>query len=208
VIKLATQAGTRSPAPPQYAPSAPPQYAPNAPPQYAPNAPPFDPNAPPQYAPNAQPSPLPQVIPDDRFVQVRFAGDGSASSWVLEAGGREICETPCTLRYGAGTPIALRERGGRGKPARLQVPFLARGGYDVKASPRVMGAFAPGVVATTFGGIGAIVGIALTSSGCPRSDKSMCEGGLITAGAGAALFSTGIVLIAVSGPRVVVERSF
>lgn len=199
VIDAAGQAaaarhGSQSPQPSPY----------YGPPQPSPYPYPY-PGGPAPYQ-GGQPAALPPlVVPENRVVQVRFIGDGAESRWALEAGGKELCETPCTLRYASGMPISMLERGGVGKPARMMVPYLPSGTYEAAARPRSLGAFAPGVVATAFGGMGAITGIVLTSVGCPQGKTAMCNGGLITAGASTAVMSLGIVLVVTSEPEISVE---
>ncbi|MFO0757543.1 MAG: hypothetical protein U0359_13690 [Byssovorax sp.] len=182
-------------------PPAPPVDAAGAPPA----APPVD-AAPPFQQP--VPSALPEVVPQsaDRLVEARFLGEGGESRWSLSSSGRPLCETPCTLRYPAGTALSLLQLDVPRKPARLDVPYVDPGLYDIAARPRSMGAFAPGVVAAAFGGMGAVVGVVLTPVGCSQNNTSMCEGGLVTLGVSGAVLALGIVLVSTSSPRVTVKE--
>jgi hypothetical protein len=148
---------------------------------------------------------VPTPVP---VVQTRFAGEDNESRWSVLAAGREVCATPCTLRYAAGTQIEMLQADVPRKPARLGVPYFSGGSYDVRARPRITGAFAPGVVAASFGGMGTLAGIPLTAVGCSQNNRTMCEGGLITFGASSAMLALGIVLVAISGPRITVESIF
>jgi hypothetical protein len=157
--------------------------------------------------PGAPLGPLPEVVPPSpaHVVETRFLGEGGESHWLVRSAGRELCQTPCTLRYPEGTGLSLVQTGGPRKPPRLDVPFLRRGAYEVSARPRIMGAFAPGVVAASFGGMGAVAGLAVTAVGCSQSDDGMCRGGAIPLGVTAAVLTTGILLVSASSPRLRIE---
>ncbi len=160
--------------------------------------------APPAEVPGAPPTVIDP--PQGRVVQAQLSGEDGESQWLVQSGGRELCKTPCALQYPAGTGISLVQVTEKRKPTRLALPTFQAGSYDVQARPRNMGAFAPGVVFSAFGGMGTIAGLVLTAVGCSQGNEGMCRGGAITFGVSSAALTGGIVLVAVSGARLLVER--
>jgi hypothetical protein len=73
---------------------------------------------------------------------------------------------------------------------------------QVQAHPTSDGKLATGIVFTSFGGMAAITGIALTAVGCSDAERAgMCKAGAVTLGVGALVTAGSIMMILDSLPR-------
>ncbi len=145
----------------------------------------------------AEGAPMPP--PPAGATRATFVSAGEAR-WDVRIDDNAVCSTPCSLDVSPMSFITLysQER----TPSRLAVGHLPAGEILVQARPRAQGAFATGVVFTTFSGMALVTGIALTAVGYGTDRGGMRTAGLITGGAGAVGLALSINLILKSLPRV------
>jgi hypothetical protein len=55
--------------------------------------------------------------------------------------------------------------------------------------------------------MGTLAGLVVTAAGCAQGDGGMCKGGGITFGVSSAVLTGGIILVAVSGAKLLVQRA-
>jgi len=141
-------------------------------------------------------------------VKVDFVSANPASRWDVYADDKVICTTPCGQWVNAERPVMLRarEEAFMQAPDKVQVPNLlahaGEGRLQIQAHPTSRGELAAGITFTTFSGMGAIAGIALTSVGCLGGQGSgLCTGGVITLGVSTPLLVGSIWMILDSMPR-------
>jgi hypothetical protein len=170
---------------------------PAAPPPYSEPAPPPPPDEPPQQ-PMPQPMPQPRQ-PSAAATRATFVSTGAAR-WDVRIDDNAVCTTPCSMLIDPLHFVTLNAQ--EGARDRLSVGYLPPGDVIVQARPRAEGAFAAGVVFTTFSGLGLATGITLTAIGCATDRPTMCKAGLITGGASAVGLYLSIDLILRSLPRV------
>jgi hypothetical protein len=140
-------------------------------------------------------------------VKVDFVSGDPASRWDVYADDQVICTTPCARWVDPHRPVMLRTResGFMSASDRVQVPNLL--GYpgqqhlQLHAEGTSNGKLVTGITFTTFSGMAAISGIALTAIGCSGDRSGMCTGGLISLGAGAVGLAGSIYLILDSRAR-------
>jgi hypothetical protein len=185
--------------PPVPAP-APPYPAPTSPyPEPAPAPPPGEQSMP---SPGEQPMPPPMSSPrppSPTATRATFVSTGEAR-WDVRIDNNAVCTTPCSMLIDPlhFVTLAAQDR----TQARLSVGYLPPGDVVVQARPRAEGAFAAGVVFTTFSGLGLATGITLTAVGCATDRPTMCKAGLITGVASGAALYLSIDLLLRSLPRV------
>jgi hypothetical protein len=140
-------------------------------------------------------------------VKVDFVSGNPSSRWDVYADDQVICTTPCARWVNAEHPVMLRARDEAfmASPDRVQVTNLLAysndGHLQLEAHPTARGELAAGITFTTFSGLAAITGVALTSIGCFGNHSGMCTGGLVTLGAGAPLLAGSIWMILDAMPR-------
>jgi len=197
------------PAPaPAYAPAPPaPAPAPMPQPQYAPRPPPSA--APYVQAPAQAPMPLGNTVP------VELLSAHADSRWDVYVDDEVICTTPCKRFLDPTHPVFLRRRDHEWfqAPDELSVPNLfpaaREGAVQLQARPTHKGEFAAGATFASLGGTAIMTGISLAGVGCSRAtgssfDNGMCNGGLITLGAGTLVTAGAVWLILDSFPKAVV----
>jgi hypothetical protein len=173
-----------------------------APPPYPAPAPEPSPYAQPPR--DAQPMPPPPTTmasqqPVPGATRATFVSTGEAR-WDVRLDNNAVCTTPCSLLIEPMhfVTLASQER----SPSRLAVGYLPAGDLLVQAKPRSEGAFAAGVVFTTFSGMGLATGISLTAVGYGADHPTMAKAGLITGVASAVGLYLSIDLLRSSLPRV------
>lgn len=123
--------------------------------------------------------------PPPGMVEVDMVSEYDDQVWDVYSGDALVCTTPCTQWVNARRSLVMVSRDGD----RLYVPWL---GVDALQSRRATlvargscdGKHVTGLVFTTFGGMGAVVGTTLTAVGCSDTERrgGMCTAGLITLG--------------------------
>lgn len=136
-------------------------------------------------------------------IKVDLISSNASARWDVYYDDEVVCTTPCSRWLDPARPLLFRTRDegyyGRGAD-KVRVgdlmPFTSTGMVQVAAVPTAQGQFATGVVFTSFGGMAAITGIALTGVGCSGSGPpGMCSAGAITLGIGALVTAGSILLI-------------
>ena len=140
-------------------------------------------------------------------VKVDFVSGNPSSRWDVYSDDQVICTTPCARWVNAERPVMLRARDEAfmAAPDRVQVTNLLaysnEGHLQLEAHPTARGELAAGITFTTFSGLAAITGVALTSIGCFGNHSGMCTGGLVTLGTGLPLLAGSIWMILDAMPR-------
>ena len=117
----------------------------------------------------------------------------SSEQWDVAIDGAAVCSTPCTFPLFPVQFVTLRSQEPR--PIILDVGRLPPGDLIVAGKPLQNGMYAGGIVATTFGGMAAVVGITLYAVGAAKDRSGMATAGLISGGAGALTLVGGIYLM-------------
>lgn len=201
IPRRAAPAVAMVPAPPAPAPAP----APMPQPQYAPQPPP-------PAAPYAQ---APAATPRGNTVAVELLSAHANSRWDVYVDDEVICTTPCKRFLDPTHPIFLRTRDHEWfqPPDELAVPNLfpaaREGAVQLQARPTHKGELAAGATFASFGGMAIMTGISLAGVGCSRAtgsslDNGMCNGGLITLGAGTLVTAGAVWLILDSFPKALV----
>jgi hypothetical protein len=138
-------------------------------------------------------------------VKVDLVSANAAARWDVYYDDQVVCTTPCTRWLDPARPLYLRTRDEGtfySRPDRIRVhdlePFAADGALQLQAHPTSQGKLATGIVFTTFSGMAAATGIALTAVGCSggsASSPGLCGGGLTTLGVGGFALWASIELI-------------
>jgi hypothetical protein len=134
-------------------------------------------------------------------VKVEFVSGNPASRWDVYADDQVICTTPCARWVNPGRPVMLRTReGGFLTPSdRVLVPnLLGHPGQlhlQLHAHGTANGELATGITFTSLSGMAVLAGTTLTALGCGGGRSGMCEGGLISLGAGGVALAGSIYLI-------------
>lgn len=125
----------------------------------------------------------PAEEPPPGMVEVDFVSEYYQQSWKVYSGGKLACKTPCTQWVHAGEPLILVSN----DRERVEVFDLGDEALQtrhalVSAEGTCDGKYVTGLALTTFGGMGAVVAIALTAIGCSDLQErgGMCTAGLIT----------------------------
>jgi hypothetical protein len=119
-------------------------------------------------------------------VKVDFVSADANSRWDVYADDVVICTTPCERYVSAERPVMLRarEESFMGTPDRVGVHNLldhsGEGRLQLQAHHTARGELATGITFTTFSGMAAITGIALTGVGYGADHPTMGKAGLIT----------------------------
>jgi hypothetical protein len=154
--------------------------------------------------------PLPTSVVDrgpQGTLKVRFLPVRSGQKWDVSVGDRSICTTPCEKWLDPAMPYTLKyDPGFWQRTQTIEVPDLRTHAsserVEVRVRPTRDAELLGGIVATTFGGIATLTGIALAGAGCGGGDQAMCNAGLITLPAGLLGVAPGIWMIVDSGAEV------
>jgi len=140
--------------------------------------------------------------PPQGSTQATFVSSGS-QPWDVLLDRQPVCATPCSMWVEPGRFVSLREQAVN--PIRLDVGALPPGSVMVTGTPMREGAYAGGIVGTTFAGMGLATGITLTAVGCSTDRGGMCTAGLITGGVSAVGLYLSIRLMQSALPRAAVS---
>jgi hypothetical protein len=155
--------------------------------------------------------PLPATVADrgpPGMVKVRFLPVETNVRWEVAVGDRTLCAAPCEKWVDPAMPFSFKhDPGALQRNVFIDIPDLrdhmTSDHLAIKATPRSMGEFAVGIVATTFSGIAAATGTALTAVGCREGGaRGTCTAGLITLPIGLAGLGPSIWMIVDSAPEV------
>jgi hypothetical protein len=146
--------------------------------------------------PVAEPAPQPAPQPAPGSTQATFVST-SSQPWEVLLDRHPACETPCSLYVPPMRFVTLRSR----DRVLLEVGYLPQGSVVVRGSHLADGAYAGGIVGTTFSGMGLATGITLTAVGCATDRSVMCKAGLITGGVSAVGLYLSIRLMLSAVPR-------
>jgi hypothetical protein len=141
-------------------------------------------------------------------IKVDLISSNASARWDVYYDDEVVCTTPCSRWLDPAHPLLFRTRDegyyGRGAD-KVRVPdlmpFAGTGMVQVAAHPTAQGQLATGIVFTTFGGMAAVTGIALTAVGCGGDHGGMCAAGAITLGVGAVVTTGAIMMITRSMPH-------
>ncbi len=148
-------------------------------------------------APSAEPAPeQPAPGPVPGSTQATFISN-SSQPWEVLVDRHPACETPCSIYVPPMQFVTLRSR----DRVMLDVGFLPQGSVVVRGSHLADGAYAGGVIGTTFAGMGLATGITLTAVGCATDRGIMCKAGLITGGVSAVGLYLSIKLMLAAVPK-------
>jgi hypothetical protein len=154
---------------------------------------------------------LPATVADrgpPGMVKVRFLPVEANVRWDVSVGDRTLCAAPCEKWVDPAMPFSFKnDPGVFQRNVYIEVPDLrdhtTSDHLQIKATPRSMGEFVSGILATTFSGIAVITGTTLSAVGCrDAGSKSMCTAGLITLPIGLAGLGPSIWMIIDSAPEV------
>jgi hypothetical protein len=142
-------------------------------------------------------------------IKVDLVSSNASARWDVYYDDQVVCTTPCSRWLDPARPLLFRTRdeGYYGRSAdRVHVPdlmpFAESGMVQVQAVPTAQGKFATGIVFTSFGGMAAITGIALTGVGCSDAERAgICKAGLITLGVGGLVTAGSILMMLDSLPH-------
>jgi hypothetical protein len=143
--------------------------------------------------------------PPPGLAQVEVVSEFPDQVWDVYNGEDRVCTTPCTQWLDPLRPLYLESRDA--DRDRLWLSSLAPGALESRNALLVAtgtheGKQVNGIVFTSLGGMGVIVGISLTAIGCTDPDLGgMCTAGLITGGVSLPLTGLAILLILDSLPK-------
>lgn len=146
--------------------------------------------------------PLPSNVVDRGpagTMKVKFLPVRTGQAWDVVVGDRKLCTTPCEKWVDPAMPYSLKyDPGAFRKNELLDLPdlraYTSMERIEIRPKPTDAGELIGGILLTTFGGIAAVTGTALTSVGCVKGG-GLCAGGLITLTSGLLLLAPGIFLI-------------
>jgi len=148
------------------------------------------------YAQEA-PMPAPEASgPPPGSTQATFTS-ASSEPWEVLVDRHPACETPCSIYVPPMRFVTLRSR----NRVLLEVGMLPPSPVVVRGTHLASGAYAGGIVGTTFAGIGVVTGITLTAVGCATDHRGMCTAGLITGGVSAVGLYLSIRLLQSAVPK-------
>lgn len=135
-------------------------------------------------------------------VKVDFVSGSGSVRWDVYVDDEASCTTPCSQWVDPARPLVLRSR--EDAPDKLRVGGIdpSAGPVQIVATPMSRKRLATGITFTSLGGMAVVTGIALMGVGCSDDDRDgMCDAGVITGLAGAAVTIGGIYLIRSSFAR-------
>jgi hypothetical protein len=155
--------------------------------------------------PGADPS-AQQQPPPPGMVQVDVISTFDEQSWDVYAGDVHLCTTPCSQWLDPMQSLRLEARGTPRDWIRvpaLGVEALESGSAVVVATGSHRGKYVNGIVFTTLGGMGVVVGITFTAVGCSDLERrgGLCTAGLITGGASLPLTAFALWMLIDSAPH-------
>lgn len=138
--------------------------------------------------------------PPPGMVGLSVYADPEDGPWTVELSNGRTCTTPCGEFVTPREHVSLTRYGERldlfgvdgALPGARDVVLVAEGVSD--------GLRVNGIVFTTLGGMGTVVGIVLTAAGCSGDRQGMCTAGLITGGSSVALLGSALFMLALSAP--------
>ncbi len=145
----------------------------------------------------APPAPVQPPGPAPGSTQATFVSSNS-QPWEVLVDRQPACETPCSIYVPPMRFVTLRAR----DRVMLEVGYLPRGSVVVRGSHLADGAYAGGIIGTTFSGMGLVTGITLAAVGCATDRSIMCKAGLITGGVSAVGLYLSIRLMQSAVPKV------
>lgn len=150
----------------------------------------------------AEPLALAQTMPQAPVATRAAFLSASSDQWDVAIDGHPACATPCSLELSSYQFATLRSQ--ERDPVILEVGRLPPGDLVVTGKPLEHGSYAGGIVATSLGGMAAVVGITLTAIGAAKDRPGMTTAGLISGAAGAVAVAGGIYLMVSALPSVIV----
>jgi hypothetical protein len=148
-------------------------------------------------------------------IKVHFESRDADTHWEVLSSAKKLCETPCSKWVLPAQTLILKEKGEDFlffKKKRLAVPDLAdhasQAPLIVSGSKNPSGQWLAGVALTGLGGTAALAGTVLTAVGLGKGGPSdpLVTPGALSLGAGAAVLTTGLVLIYIAPKQVQVRR--
>ena len=121
----------------------------------------------------------------------------SSEGWEVLLDRQPACATPCSLYVPPMRYVTLRSR----DRVLLDVGYLPAGSVVVRGKPLSQGAYAGGIVGTTFAGMGLVAGITLTAVGWGTGRDGMRTAGIITTVPSAVGLYLSIKLMQRAAPR-------
>jgi len=125
--------------------------------------------------------------PPPGMAQVDVVSAFEGQTWDVYAGDTHVCTTPCTTWVDPMRPLSLESQGAR--QDHLFVPTLGEAletrSAMLVATGHNRAKYVNGIVFTTLGGMGTVVGITFTAIGCSDQQRrgGLCTAGLITGAA-------------------------
>jgi hypothetical protein len=158
---------------------------------------PQPPQEPPQQAEPQPPEQQQPMQPPPGSTQATFVSTG-AQPWEVLLDRQPACETPCSIYVPPMRFVTLRSH----DRVLLEVGYLPRGSVVVRGTHLSDGAYAGGIVGTSFAGMGLVTGITLTAVGWGTGRDGMRTAGLITGGVSAVGLYLSIKLMQSAVPKV------
>lgn len=148
--------------------------------------------------PSSEAPPRARETPPPGMVEVDMLSEYDDQVWDVYSGDALVCTTPCTQWVNARQSLVMVSRDGD----RLYVPWLGTEALQSRRATLLArgscdGKNVTGIIFTTFGGMGAVVGTTLTAVGCSDLDRrgGTCTAGLITLGVSLPLTAISIWMI-------------
>lgn len=142
--------------------------------------------------------------PPPGMMEVNVVSEYGDQVWDLHTGGSMVCSTPCTQWLGIGQGVVLKARDGD----MLYVDDLGLEAIEARRALLVAegtchGKNINGIVFTTFGGMGVVIGTTFTAIGCSdlQERAGMCSAGLITGGVSALVTTAALLMLIDSLPK-------
>lgn len=132
--------------------------------------------------------PLPATVADRGpagAIKVKFLPVRPDEKWEVTVGDRSVCTTPCEKWVDPAMPYALKYDPGFWKRTEhVEIPDLRTHASDERVEVRVRplreAELLGGIMTTTFAGLAAVTGTALTAVGCGGAGSDSCAAGLVT----------------------------
>lgn len=141
----------------------------------------------------AQPGATPEPSGATQATFVSTTSEG----WDVLLDREPACTTPCSLYVPPMRYVTLRSR----DRVLLDVGYLPHGSVVVRGKPLSNGAYAGGIIGTTFSGMGLVTGVTLAAVGWGTDHDGMRLAGLITGGVSAVGLYLSIKLMQSAVPK-------
>lgn len=128
-------------------------------------------------------------------VRADFVSASEDARWDVYVDDRATCTTPCSVWVDPSRPLAMRTREDRPQTVAVRRIPTDRGPLQIEATPRRNLQFLTGLTFTSFGGIAVVAGVSLAGVGCSGDNDTMCEAGIISGLAGAAVTAGAVWLL-------------